>query len=286
MFGSKLETPQERRERNLLNLRSVVVFLAAFLTTPLIAEEAPLLGLDRIEKAEPWKAVGRVDTSTGFCTGTLIAPDLVLTAAHCTYVRSTGAPTPPRDMVFRAGFRHGKAQAERRVVQIARPAEYNFKGIDDANNIRTDVALLRLATPIASHIISPFLVEQRALTSGTVSVVSYGSGREELPSLQRECNVTDTVSGIVAMDCNVTFGSSGAPVFLRTLDKVRIASVISGVARMGGQQRTVGMALPDIVAGLKAQLRANGQGPVAKVRRITVGSRGGSGAKFVRSNGS
>lgn len=273
------------QERNLLNLRAFLALLSCF-AGPALAQNAPLQGLDRIEKAEPWEAVGRLDSDTGFCTATLIAPDLVLTAAHCTYAPRSGQPTAPGDLTFRAGFRNGKAQAVRKVVQIARAAGYVHNGPDHGAKVRTDVALLRLATPIASHIIDPFIVEPRPVTSGPVTVVSYGQGRSEVPSLQRECQVKGTFGGIVAMDCDVTFGSSGAPVFLRTLDKVRIASVISGIASVGGDRHTVGMALPKIVSDLKADLRANGPAPVAKVRRIGVGNRSNTGAKFVTAGGS
>ena len=31
----------------------------------------------------PWQQIGKVSTSSGFCTGALVAPCLVLTAAHC-----------------------------------------------------------------------------------------------------------------------------------------------------------------------------------------------------------
>lgn len=256
--------------------------------TPAFAENAPLIGLNRIEKAEPWKAVGRLDTATGgFCTATLIAPDLVLTAAHCTYNSGTGVSLKARDLMFRAGFRDGKAQAERKVLQIARLDSYDYAGTDHAQKIRTDAALLRLARPIATHIIDPFIVEPQAVTSGPVSVVSYGKGRSERPSLQKECQVLGADRGLVAMDCDVTFGSSGAPVFKRTGEKTRIASVISGTASFGGNWRTVGMALPDTVAVLKAQMWANGPAPVAQVRRINVGgNRSGTSAKFIRSDGS
>ncbi|WP_162798631.1 trypsin-like serine peptidase [Sulfitobacter sp. SK012] len=273
-----------------LNLiRKTVFGLLVVVGAPVLAQDTALVGLDRIEKASPWIAVGRLDAADGgFCTATLIAPNLVLTAAHCTYdSNGSGKPRRAKELTFRAGFRNGKAQAERKVIQIARPEEYLYNSGDTERNIRTDVALLRLARPIETHIINPFIVEPRPISSGTVSVVSYGQGRSELPSLQRECQVLGATRGLMVMDCNVTFGSSGAPVFKRDGQRLRIASVISGTASFDGTRRTVGMALPNMVSALKAQMRANGPAPVAKARRIQLGGgRSGTGAKFVRVDGS
>jgi len=243
------------------------------------------VGLTRIEQASPWKAVGRLDTSTGYCTGTLIAPDLVLSAAHCTF-DAQGTPLLPKDLIFRAGFREGRVEAERKVVQIARPKAYHQREDDWISRIANDAVLLRLAGPIASHVISPFVVEPRQMNGGEVSVVSYGRGRDSLPSLQQTCAVLENYRGVMTMDCNTTFGSSGAPVFRRDGTQIRITSVISGTAKIGGVQRTTGVALPGLVAALKAQLIAEGAPPPARIKRIGVGTRTSGGAKFIRSDGS
>lgn len=271
-------------------LRRVAGCLAAFMmfAMPASAQNAALVGLDRIEKASPWTAVGRLDMQDGgFCTATLIATDLVLTAAHCTFDPDTHRARSPRELTFRAGFRNGLAQSERRVIQIARPDSYVSDDDSTARHISADVALLRLARPIGSHIIAPFSVYDGKLGQGPVSVVSYGQGREEIPSLQRECQVLAGPRSLVVMDCDVTFGSSGAPVFRREGERVRIASIISGTAIMDGERRTFGMALPETLTQLKAKMHAAGPAPVAKVRRIEVGGgKSGLGAKFVSANGS
>ena len=59
---------------------SLIALLAA---TVALAQDTDLKRLDSGADAAGWEAVGRLNIGgTGFCTGALIAPDLVLTAAH------------------------------------------------------------------------------------------------------------------------------------------------------------------------------------------------------------
>lgn len=248
------------------------------------AENSALVGLDRIEAAQVWEAVGRLDAPNGgFCTAALIAPDLILTAAHCTLSPHDGTPYKPQDLTFRAGLRDGRAQAERRVVQIARLDAYLDAASSTTQKIGADVALLRLGQPIRSHVISPFAVHDGRVPGGPVSVVSYGKGRAERPSLQKVCQVVNNGEGLVVMDCDVTFGSSGSPVFVSEDGRYRIVSVVSGTAQVGGTRRTMGMALPDNIKALKQIMYVNTPRPISKVTRLRVGeNKGNLGAKFVR----
>lgn len=263
-------------------LRSLIALALALLWTVPAVAETPLIGLDRNEQALPWKAVGRLENGAGYCTATLIAPDLVLSAAHCVFDAQGEALAPSR-LKFRAGFRNGTAEAERHVVQIALPEAYAYKSDDWIRRIANDVVLLRLDQAIPTHVISPFKIEQRALERSEVSVVSYGRGRDSLPSLQQRCSVLRSYKGMFLMDCDTTYGSSGAPVFRRDGTQIRIASVISGYVSIRGTRHTTAVALPQQVRALKAKLRAEATGPVARVNRIGVGARTSSGgAKFIR----
>jgi len=230
-----------------------------------------------------WEAVGRLELNRqGFCTGTLIAPELVLTAAHCVYDRN-GKLRPAEQIAFRAGLRDGVAVAERQGLQIAAHPGFNPRTGLGMENIRHDVALIRLAEPIPSSQADAFALHSGRDYGSGISVTSYGMGRAEALSRQRQCNLMGEHEDVLMIDCNVTFGSSGAPVFSKVGGRGRILALVSGGGNYRGRQVAFGMKLPQRVAELKAQLRRN---PVAapdrRIKRIRVGGGGSAGgAKFV-----
>lgn len=275
-------------------LHLALTFAAALATTsPGMAQQTNtgLRGMAGANEALSWQAVGRLDaTGMGFCTGTLVSPEYVLTAAHCVYSTRTGELIPPEDLTFRAGLRNGRVAAERKITQIEAHPNYTPGHGSVPQNIRHDVALLRLERAIPTSDLDPFILHAQEISSGPVSVVSYGRKRENLPSRQDVCQVRGTQQGIMLMDCDVTFGSSGAPVFSHANGRGQIVSVISGIGFYNGERITYGMTLPKLVAELKQQMWANKAKPVAQIKRIQVGSgalnSGGGSAKFVRPSGS
>ncbi|MFN7223339.1 MAG: trypsin-like serine peptidase [Paracoccaceae bacterium] len=276
----------------------LALWLACVTVAPATAQNSGLEQLTRPDQITSWKAVGRVDIGTSsYCTGTLIAADLVLTAAHCLF-DTHGAAHPVGTIIFRAGYADGASVAEASVARATAHDRYvpSRTGRPNGQEILHDVALLQLATPISTSLVPPFAVDSPG-KGDEVSVVSYARGRDTALSWQRACTVLGRFRGLIAVDCDVTFGSSGAPVFDRSRGRARIVSIISAGQNAADKTVAFGMELPRLVSDLKAQLRSgrgvvSAEGPATSVagtsvRRISVGSgnRSAGGARFVKAPG-
>ena len=269
-------------------LRSIAyIIFSWFLTTAVAAQDGALTSLDNGIAGDGWEAVGRLDIGgAGFCTGALVAPRLVLTAAHCLFHGDTRERIDPAEVQFLAGFRNGRAGAYRSIRRAVIHPDYVFDGKVSSERVRNDVALLELAHPIQNTTIEPFDTAARPRTGDSVGVVSYARNRSEAPSLQEVCTVLARQEGVLVTSCSVDFGSSGAPIFTFVNGRAQIVSVVSAKAEVNGQHVSLGTDLGAPLALLHAELVAGkgvfeASGPAAQ--RVRVGDSGRPvGAKFVK----
>ncbi len=198
----------------------------------------------RASALQGWEAVGRLTISNkSMCTGALIAPDTVLTAAHCLYDPANGRAINPRRIVFDAGLDQGKARASRSVASAVIHPGYSHSRRGPAQ-AGVDIAVLKLDSPISTSVIRPLIPHERPETGEAVGLVSYTHLQRNTAILQHPCEVLARKNDTLVTNCPVEFGASGAPVFaVQGGAQPRLVSVISAKAAMGNRPVSVGTIL-------------------------------------------
>lgn len=190
----------------------------------------------------PWNAVAKVQTNIGTkCSGVLIAPATVLTAAHCLYNRRTQALLQPVSLHVLFGYERGEYRWHRLVRSIAVGAGFDGRG----GTPSADWARLELAEAVTP---APLQLTDIAPASGMpIALAGYNQDRSQLLMADPECHVrrvsqwppTDQAI-FLYHDCAGTLGTSGGPLLAKQGEEW----VLVGIAIAAGKGYNIGLLPP------------------------------------------
>lgn len=193
----------------------------------------------------PWTAIGQINATgyrrTSRCTGSLIATNLVITAAHCVMDPWSRKTFPLHQIHFLAGVRGSSWLGHSTAKCLHFPPDYEYVGpsrvlpslhFQDVPRraFLRDVVLIVLKDDLNN--IAPLELERAEVQSSDISLVhaSYPADRRYALTGHFGCHLLARDQDLWFTDCDTHAASSGGPVFIQRKEDLKLAAIMVGVA--------------------------------------------------------
>ncbi len=168
----------------------------------------------------PWSAVAKINMAgVGSCTGVLIGPTTMLTAAHCMVDHRAGRMISPGQIHVLLGYDRGAYTKHVIADRYRVPKGYDPEHFNGTSF--SDMAVIRFSEPVSATVVP--LAEGDAGPGRDIMLGGYGQDRPEAVLADANCFVQSLVQDyggdlVLTHNCAATRGTSGGPVFARGAD--------------------------------------------------------------------
>ncbi|MBT8409424.1 MAG: trypsin-like serine protease [Alphaproteobacteria bacterium] len=216
----------------------------------LVASMGLFVAAASVQAQQSMSGVGYLRFPVGSCTGVLVGPREVLTAAHCMGQISDADLPDKKPVIFRTGAYPGRPSKDYPVASFTVHPLYKANIETGYVKIPYDLALLRLSVPVPVEVAAPVAIAETVPEDASFVIASWRDFNAPR-ARERACSKATELDFLTLM-CRVQKGESGSPVFRVSGEVPELVAIVTNSIESG----PLSLALSAPVAPRIGQLRA------------------------------